>query len=105
MMTPSQNTVAHTPLKFLLGQIKQEVQEWCYLIIKGVCFFRGEGATDFHKVSTFPPDQKVQSRAKLLEDSELLEKLSNGDMIAQNAMYRLSCLLALYQKISAKINI
>ena len=87
MMSSLQGTVTHTPLKFLLRQVKHKVQDWCYLFLKGACFFCREGATDFHKVWIFRTAQKVRSSAKLLKDSELLAKLTNGGHCTKNEVF------------------
>lgn len=66
-----------------------------------VCFFcdkpDAEGST-LHKISTFEIDTRVRQCAYQLQDQKLLVKLSGGDLIAQEAKYHLSCLVALYNK-------
>jgi len=65
-----------------------------------VCFFCGTGVGngDMRKVSTFSLDQRVRNCARILEDTLLLGKLSSGDMVAQDALYHINCLTALYKK-------
>jgi hypothetical protein len=63
-----------------------------------ICFFCDCGGSDLRKVLTWKVDEKVRRCASILEDSMLLGKLSNGDMIALDAMYHPSCLLSLYYK-------
>ena len=51
-------------------------------------------------VQSFRLDQRVRRCAKILDDTVLYAKLQNGDMIAQDEMYRRPCLLDLYRKAS-----
>ena len=53
---------------------------------------------EMRKVSTFSLDQQVRKCAQILEDMLLLGKLSSGDMVAQDAIYHINCLSALYKK-------
>ena len=66
-----------------------------------VCFFCGESSGDFHKVSTLRLDARVRKCAMLLQDINLLGKLSSGDMIAQDTVYHAKCLLTLYRNADA----
>ena len=64
-----------------------------------LCFFCGKGKPwNLHRASTFKLDKKVRECAMTLQDFDLLAKLSEGDMIAQDAMYHSLCLLAFYKK-------
>ena len=51
-----------------------------------------------HNASTFKMDNRVRTCALQLQDESLLAKLSAGDMVAQDAVYHSSCLVALYNK-------
>ena len=64
------------------------------------CFFCGESATDepLCQASTFGVDFRVRQCAMKLQDKTLLAKLSAGDLIAQDAMYHLCCLVSLYNR-------
>jgi len=64
------------------------------------CFFCNKDSGQLRKVATFQVDRKVRQCAIALHDSELLSKLSCGDMIAQDALYHPTCLLGLYRKVN-----
>eukprot|EP00112_Aurelia_sp_Birch-Aquarium-sp1_P005412 Seg1614.17 transcript_id=Seg1614.17/GoldUCD/mRNA.D3Y31 product="hypothetical protein" protein_id=Seg1614.17/GoldUCD/D3Y31 len=54
------------------------------------CFFCGKEGDDskkLHKAATFQIDQQVRRAAALVKDTELLGKLSAGDMVALDAVY------------------
>ena len=65
-----------------------------------LCFFCGKGKSqNLCKASTFKTDKKVRKCSMAVQDFDLLAKLSSeGDMIAQDAMYHPFCLLAFYKK-------
>ena len=64
-----------------------------------LCFFCGKGKPqNLRRASTFKLDKKVRECAMTLQDFDLLAKLSEGDMIAQDAMYHPLWLLAFYKK-------
>ena len=65
---------------------------------KDRCFFCGKELGQLRKACTFRLDKKVRECAKVLQDSDLLAKLSCGDMMAQDALYHATCLLNLYKK-------
>ena len=67
---------------------------------KNVCFFCGEppGNSGVHEAATFQIDKRVRACAVLLEDTELLAKLSTGDMVALEAKYHSKCLAGLYNR-------
>ena len=50
------------------------------------------------KVTSFVINTRVLACARLLRNHELLAKLSSGETIANNAIYRKSCLTALYNR-------
>jgi len=50
-----------------------------------------------HAVTTLQVDTNVRECAKVLVDSTLLAKLSDSDLIAQEAKYHLICLVTLYK--------
>ena len=65
------------------------------------CFFCDKIETSkdkLHNASTFKMDNRVRTCALQLQDESLLAKLSAGDMVAQDAVYHSSCLVALYNK-------
>jgi len=64
------------------------------------CFFCGETSeqSDLHEVATFEVDARVRNCAHILQDSELLAKLSSSDMIAIEAKYHARCLVRLYNR-------
>ena len=67
----------------------------------GVCvFFCGQpsGTSGLHEAATFLVDKWVKTSAELLEDTELLSKLSTGDMVALEAKYHTKCLEGLYNR-------
>lgn len=64
-----------------------------------VCFFCNDaGSEKLHEVATKQMDANVRKYAIQLEDTELLAKLSPGDMIALEAKYHLTCLTKLYNR-------
>ena len=50
------------------------------------------------KTTSFVINTRVLACARLLRNHELLAKLSSGEIIANNAIYRKSCLTALYNR-------
>ena len=66
------------------------------------CIFCDSTEGELHEVSTFPLEKKVRRCATVLNDHILLGKLSVGDMMAQDAMYHMNCILALYMKAKPK---
>ena len=66
------------------------------------CIFCDSTEGELHEVSTFSLEKKVRRCATVLNDHILLGKLSVGDMMAQDAMYRTNCILALYRKAKPK---
>ena len=62
-----------------------------------MCFFCGEppGNSGVHEAATYQIDKRVRACAVLLEDTELLGKLSTGDMVALEARYHSKCLAGL----------
>ncbi|KAG0715668.1 hypothetical protein GWK47_011424 [Chionoecetes opilio] len=66
-----------------------------------ICFFcnKPAGTADLHEAATKELDKNVRRCATELGDTELLAKLSEGDMIAIEAKYHRNCLRALYNKI------
>lgn len=64
------------------------------------CFFCGQpaGSNSLRKAATFEIDRRVRACANLLGDTELLGRLSGGDMIALDAQYHLQCLIGLYNR-------
>ena len=65
-----------------------------------LCFFCGHpgGSAELHEASTLELDRRVRKSAAIIEDTRLLGKLSNGDMIALECKYHAKCLAALYNK-------
>ena len=65
------------------------------------CFFcRQPAGTDgVHEVATFQMDIKIRDWATILEDTELLDRLSAGDMVAQEAKYHKKCLSVLHNRV------
>ena len=63
-------------------------------------FFCSKPAGDeiFHEAATFQLDNTVRKFAELLEETELLAKLSAGDMVALEAKYHQKCLRDLYHR-------
>ena len=69
-------------------------------ILKTLCCFCGEpsNSSGLHEAATFQVDKRVGTCAELLEDTELLAKLSTGDMVALDAKYHTKCLVKLYNR-------
>ena len=71
---------------------------------KSVCFFcnvHKDGG--LHKVTTYRLDRRVRKCALILQDTLILAKLSEGDMIALDAFYHKHCLTNFYRKASSAI--
>ena len=62
------------------------------------CFLYDKPAKlgDLRHASTFGVDSKIRTAALQLNDTHLLAKLSEGDVIALELKYHLNCLVALY---------
>ena len=65
--------------------------EKCVLCLKGVQ--EAEGV--LHEVQMFQQDTNIRNNATELSDTEILSRISCGDMIASEAKYHLSCLTKL----------
>ena len=67
---------------------------------RDTCYFCSEGneSGDLHSFSCLPTDYAIRRYAILLEDKQLIAKLSTGDLIAQEAKYHRICLTRLYNK-------
>ena len=65
-----------------------------------VCYFCGNGDGKLHEVTSFPLDRRVRRSAYILTETEetLIEKLSKGDVMAQEAKYHATCHLGLYRR-------
>ena len=74
---------------------------------KGQCvFFCDENASKakpLHQVQTKEVDSKVRESATKLRNLPLNAKLSEGDMIARDAMYHNRCLASLYNKVRTPV--
>ena len=69
------------------------------------CFFCNKPSScgeTLRRASTFGIDLKVRQCATILQDEQLLAKLSAGDLIAQDALYHLECLVSQYNKAREK---
>ena len=64
------------------------------------CFFcdKQAGNESLRKASTFDLDRRVRNCALKLEDKSLIAKLSAGNMMAQDALYHVKCLVSLYNR-------
>uniref|UniRef100_UPI00358EC93F uncharacterized protein isoform X1 n=1 Tax=Myxine glutinosa TaxID=7769 RepID=UPI00358EC93F len=71
-------------------------------ICEDLCFFcqKSSGKDQLHDVSTFKTDRRVRECAALVEDDDLLRRLSGGDMIALESKYHAKCLASLYYRAS-----
>ena len=65
------------------------------------CFFcdREDSVDNLTQAQTFELDRKVRDAASQLCDEKLLARLSEGDMIAVEALYHKTCLSALYNRL------
>lgn len=65
-----------------------------------ICFFcdSPSGSVGLHEAWTLDIHHKVHSHAVRLNDSRLLRKLANTDMVADEAKYHLKCLSAFYRR-------
>ena len=64
-----------------------------------------EGKSNLRQVMTTRVDEKVRTCARIIQDSRLLAKLADGDMIAIEAKYHTTCLLDLYYQASRLKNV
>ena len=69
------------------------------VVFESRCFFCEKADGELHLSSTFQLDKNVRRCATELNDTNLLAKLSAGDMISQDAMYHTKCLANLYNKV------
>lgn len=62
-----------------------------------ICFFcrQPAGNEDFREAATLQLDKIVCAAASLLQDTELVGRLSVGDMVAIEAKYHPKCLVGL----------
>ena len=69
-------------------------------MVDGQCFICNvrDDAKPLHNVMTFRTDRRVRKCALQLNNTMLLAKLENGDLIAQEALYHGTCLCDLYRK-------
>ena len=71
-----------------------------------VCFFcnniKHPSSSSLHKAATFQLDANVRRCANILGDKALIAKLTDGDLIALDAQYHLTCLTQLYRRANAK---
>ena len=65
-----------------------------------MCFICGEpsNTSGLHEAATFQVVKHVRTCAELLQDIELLVKLSIGDIVALDAKYHTKCLVKLYNR-------
>ena len=68
---------------------------------KCVCFLCSLGGKKLYRASTFGIDSKVRTCADITCNEELAGKLSTGDMMAQDMLYHLECLVKLYRDAAA----
>jgi hypothetical protein len=68
------------------------------------CFIcnQTEAAGQLHQVTSFDVDYRVRNCAHVLQDSSLLAKICNGDLIALEAKYHARCLVGLYKQADTK---
>ena len=69
-------------------------------VLKDVCFFceTPPGISGLHEAATFQVNRRVHTCAVLLEDTEILAKLSAADMVALEAKYHTKCLVNFYNR-------
>ena len=64
------------------------------------CFFCESSSHEpLHVIQTFKVDQNIRKAANILMDERLIAKLSEGDLVATEAVYHRSCLVNLYNKV------
>ena len=67
-----------------------------------VCFICDKDEEELHEITTFRTDLRVRRCADILADTDLIGKLSRGDLVAQEAKYHNNCLTKLYKKADQK---
>ncbi|KAJ8872245.1 hypothetical protein PR048_025847 [Dryococelus australis] len=67
---------------------------------EATCFFSNKiaGREGLHEASTFELDARVRTCTRLVEDNDLLDRQSAGDMVALEAKYHTTYLVQLYNK-------
>ena len=73
---------------------------------KAQCLFcrQPAGTVGVHEVGTFKIENKVRDWATILEDTELLGRLSAGDMVAQDAKYHKKCLSVVHNRVRKAVS-
>lgn len=69
------------------------------------CFLCEEEGDSLRQAMTMKLNKKINDCAKTLNDGKLLAKLSAGDVIAQELKYHPACLVALYNRERAFLNV
>ena len=72
-----------------------------------ICFFcdNRDGSEILHECRTLYLDMRVRKLAQDMMDTKLLNKLSEGDMVAIEAKYHGSCLVKLYNKAESSFTV
>ena len=67
---------------------------------RAVCFFcEGDAKTEpLHEFATFNADKSVKTMATEMNDTDVLVKLADGDLVAIEAKYHLACLTKYHNK-------
>ena len=61
-------------------------------LLKAVCIFCTKETGDLHEFNTFSADANLKQMATDLQDSGLLSRIANTDLIALEAKYNLACI-------------
>ena len=65
-----------------------------------LCFFckQAAGEDGFRTAATFQLDSRVRACVEILDDTQLLARLSMGDVVALEVKYHAKCLVGLYNR-------
>ncbi len=64
----------------------------CNSVQQNVCLFCDSSSGNLHEFTTLSADKSIKSMASEMNDTDMLVKLADGDLVAIEAKYHLSCL-------------
>ncbi len=64
----------------------------CNSVQQNVCLFCDSSSGNLHEFTTLSADKSIKSMASEMNDTDMLVKLADGDLVAIEAKYYLSCL-------------
>lgn len=81
-------------------RIRSNSSDAAKTVQESLCFFcrQAPGAAGFREAATLKLDCRVRTCAMILEDTDLLARLSAGDVVALDVKYHAKCLVGLYNR-------